>query len=115
MVKTDAVRLQHRIDAAEKAIAFTNQRSREDLDRDEMLALAVVRLVEILGEAAKNVSDSTKAQASDIPWRQMSGTRDRLTHAYFEVNLDIIWNIITNELPSLIPKLQTLLAQIPTE
>ncbi|MEB3830787.1 HepT-like ribonuclease domain-containing protein [Phormidium sp. CCY1219] len=111
MVNADAVRLQHMIDAAQKAIAFTNQRTREDLDRDEMLSLAVVRLVEILGEAAKNVSDSTKARSPDIPWRQMTGTRDRLTHAYFEVNLDIIWNIITNELPSLIPKLETLLAQ----
>lgn len=80
-----------------------------------MLSLAVVRLVEILGEAAKNVSDSTKARSPDIPWRQMTGTRDRLTHAYFEVNLDIIWNIIRNELPSLIPKLETLLTQTQTE
>jgi uncharacterized protein with HEPN domain len=76
MEKADAVRLQHMIDAAQKAIAFTNQRTREDLDRDEMLSLPVVRLVEILGEAAKNVSDSTKARSPDIPWRQMTGIRD---------------------------------------
>ncbi|MCT7977596.1 HepT-like ribonuclease domain-containing protein [Laspinema olomoucense] len=103
------------MDAAQKTIAFTHQRTRADLDRDEMLSLAVVRLVEILGEAAKNVSDSTKVRSPDIPWGQMTGTCDRLTHAYFEVTLDIIWNIITNELPSLIPKLETLLDQTETE
>ncbi len=89
MAKTDAVRLQHMIDAAQKALTFTHGRSRRDLDDDEMLALAVVRLVEIVGEAAKNVSDSTKAHSPHIPWRQIAGTRDRLSHAYFEVNLDI--------------------------
>ena len=77
-----------------------------------MLALALVRLIEILGEAAKNVSDSTKARSPDIPWRQMSGTRDRLIHAYFEVDLDIIWGIATRDLPPIIPKLVALLKEI---
>ncbi len=77
-----------------------------------MLTLAVVRLIEILGEAAKNVSDSTKARSPDIPWRQMSGTRDRLIHAYFEVNLDIVWGIVTQDLPPMIPKLEALINEI---
>jgi uncharacterized protein with HEPN domain len=88
------------------------QRTREDLDHDEMLTLAVVRLIEILGEAAKNVSDSTKMRSPDIPWRQMSGTRDRLIHAYFEVNLDIVWGIVTQDLPPMIPKLEALIKDI---
>jgi uncharacterized protein with HEPN domain len=107
--KTDTVRLQHMLDAAQKAIQFTQGRSRQDLNDDEMLALAIVRLVEILGEAAKNVSPDTRAQAPNIPWRQIAGTRDRLSHAYFDVNLDIIWDIVTNDLPTLIPKLQKIL------
>jgi uncharacterized protein with HEPN domain len=70
---------------------------------------AVVRLVEILGEAAKHISPETCAQAPNIPWRQIAGTRDRLSHAYFDVNLDIIWDIISNDLPNLIPELQRIL------
>lgn len=111
MPKTDDVRLRHMLDAARKAIAFTQGRIRTDLDHDEMLALALVRLVEILGEAAKNVSQATKDQFPNIPWRQMAGTRDRLTHAYFEVNLDIIWDIITNDLPPLLENLETCLGE----
>ncbi len=97
------------LDAATRAIAFTQSRCREDLDNDEILALALVRLIEIMGEAAKNISLETKAKAAEIPWRQMTGTRDRLTHAYFDVNLDIIWDIITNDLPAVIPQIEALL------
>lgn len=106
MTNRDEVRLRHMLDAARKAIAFTQDRERTDLDADEMLALAVVRLVEILGEAAKNVSQEIRDQLPNIAWRQMAGTRDRLTYAYFDVNLDIIWDIITNDLPPLVEKLE---------
>ena len=109
MSKTDEVRLQHMLDAARKAVAFTQGRTRTDLDNDEILALAVVRLIEILGEAAKNVSQTTKDQFPEIPWRQIAGIRDRLSHAYFEVNLDIIWDIIASDLPPLIERFETLL------
>ena len=84
-------------------------RNRSDLDADEMLALAVVRLTEILGEAAKNVSQTTKDQHPDIPWRQMAGTRDRLSHAYFEVDFDIILGIVKHDLPPLVTNLEKIL------
>lgn len=93
-----------------KAIVFTRGCSRADLDTDEMLALAVIRLVEILSEAAKNISQGLKDQTPDIAWRQMAGTRDRLTHAYFDVNLDIIWDIVTTDLPILVNQLEALLS-----
>ena len=109
MNSRDEVRLRHMLDAAQKAIVFTQGRERADLDTDEMLALAVVRLVEILGEAAKNVSQDLKDQAPDIAWRQIAGTRDRLTHAYFDVDLDVIWDIVTSDLPSLVEELEKLL------
>lgn len=109
MPKTDEVRLRHMLDAARKAIAFTQNRIRTDLDNDEILALAVVRLIEILGEAAKNVSQTTKDRFPEIPWRQIAGTRDRLSHAYFDVNLDIIWDIVTSNLPPLIEQLEPFL------
>lgn len=110
MVKTDdAIRLRHMLDAAQKILVFTQGRDRQDLDTDEMLALAIVRLIEILGEAAKNVSPEIQAATPEIPWRQITGTRDRLAHAYFDVNLDIIWEIITVSLLPLIQALEALL------
>lgn len=115
MDSRDEVRLRHMLDAAQKAIAFTQGHNRADLDSDELLALAVVRLVEILGEAAKNVSQDLKDQTPEIAWRQMTGTRDRLTHAYFDVNLDIIWDIVNNDLPPLVEKLEALLSSGSTQ
>jgi uncharacterized protein with HEPN domain len=115
MDSRDEVRLRHMLDAAQKAIAFMQGRERTDLDTDEMLALAVVRLVEILGEAAKNVSQPLKDQTPNIAWRQIAGTRDRLTHAYFDVNLDIIWDIVNNDLPLLVEKLEALLSSDSTQ
>lgn len=112
MRKTDIVRLQHMIDSGKKAISFILNRQRVDLDQDEMLTLALVRLLEILGEAGKNVSEATKAKSPNIPWRLICGTRDRLIHAYFDINLDIVWEIVNQDLPSLIPQLESLLNEI---
>lgn len=109
MGERDRIRVQHMLDAANKVISATQNRQRADLDRDEILALAIVRLLEILGEAAKNVSQATRQSTPHIPWRQMAGTRDRLTHAYFDVNLDIIWTIATEDLPAIVPQLEALL------
>jgi uncharacterized protein with HEPN domain len=63
----------------------------------------------MLGEAAKNVSEPTRALAPQIPWRPIAGTRDRIAHGYFEVNLDIVWQIVSVELPRLRPEIQRLL------
>lgn len=101
-VHADAVRLQHPLDAARKAVAITAGKTRDDLDRDEILALAVVRLLEIVGEAAKHLSDTFRAAHPGIPWRLMAGTRDRLIHGYFDVDLSIVWAIVTEDLPPLI-------------
>jgi uncharacterized protein with HEPN domain len=89
MSQAEEIRLRHMLKAARKAISFIHGRSRADLDSDEMLALAVVRLVEILGEAAKQIPPATREQHPHIPWRQITGTRDGLRHGYFDVDLDI--------------------------
>lgn len=110
MSKADEIiRLRHMLDAIQKVLTFTQDRTRQDLDTDEMLALATIRLIEILGEAAKNISPEIKVAAPEIPWRQIAGTRDRLAHAYFDVNLDIIWKIITTSLQPLARNLEQLL------
>lgn len=105
----DIVRLHHMLDAARKATELTKSCQRSALDKDETLALAVVRLLEILGEAAKNVSEEYRQDYPAIPWREIAGTRDRLIHGYFDVDLDIVWKIISVDLPALISQLEKIL------
>ena|SRR5436190_5664694 len=102
----DATRLRHMLDAAEEAVTFATGKTRVDFDRERMLTLALVRLIEIIGEAAANVTPATKAAHAEIPWRQIVGTRNRLVHAYFAINLDILWETISNDLPTLIVQLR---------
>ena len=106
----DLVRIREMADAAKKVISFSEGRGRGDLDGDEMYALAVVRLLEIIGEAAKGVSGSIRERYADIPWSQIGGTRDRLIHGYFNVDYDIVWAVIAKDLPPLIKKLETILS-----
>lgn len=67
---------------------------------------AVIRNLEILGEATKNLSESLRSQFPHVPWKSMAGVRDRLIHHYFGVNLDIVWQIATIELPQVASQLQ---------
>ena len=106
----DGVRLRHMLEAARKAVAFTEGRTRADLDQDELLALAVVRLLEVVGEAAKGVSSALRTRHADVDWRLIAGMRDRLIHGYFEVDLDIVWAVVDSDLPSLITLLEPLVA-----
>lgn len=98
----DETRLRHIKDAAAEALSFVKNRTREDLDNDRMLSLALVRLIEIIGEAANNVSESNQAKYNQIPWRQIIGMRNRIIHAYFDVDLEIVWQVITQDLPPLL-------------
>lgn len=107
----DRVRLQHMLDAARQAIEFTEQCGRTDLDEDEMLALSIVRLLEILGEAAKNVSEQCRKRHPAIRWRQIAGTRDRLIHGYFDVDLNVVWKIVSDDLPPLVAQLEEALSE----
>lgn len=106
MHKDDAIRLRHMLDAARQAVQFTQGRKRSDLDRDPMLMLSLLKLVEIVGEAASQVTDSGQARVPDIPWADIVGMRHRLVHAYFDINLDILWQTVRHDLPSLISILE---------
>lgn len=109
MLRDDTVRLRHMLDAARQAIEFVRGRSRADLDRDPMLALALVKLVEIVGEAASQVSDLGRAKAPSLPWADIVGMRHRLVHAYFDINLGILWQTVQHNLPPLLVVIEELL------
>lgn len=94
------------LEAAQKARGLIEGLTAADLNADEMRALALTHLLEILGEAAKGVSEGTKERYPHIPWGQMSATRDRLIHGYFSVDLDIVWQIVSNDLPPVISVLE---------
>ena len=85
-------------------------RQRADLDTDRQLNLALVRLLEIIGEAANRVPDDQRACAPNVPWPQIVSLRNRLIHGYDEVDFDILWQIVTHDLPRLITALKAPLA-----
>lgn len=76
-------------------------RSREDLDANRMLALALVRSIEVIGEAGSQVSQEGRTEAPNIPWAEIVAMRNRLIHAYFDVNLDVVWQTVEEDLPQL--------------
>lgn len=102
----DEIRLRHMLDAAREAVSFVEGRERADLNDNRQLVLALVKDIEIVGEAAKQVSDRTRAELPQIPWRQISGMRNRLIHAYFDINLDVVWSTVRQDLPGLIVQLE---------
>jgi len=99
-------------EAVQLARRISVGRNRSDLSSDPMLALALTRCLEILGEAASKVSGEVRLQFSNIPYANMVSMRNRLIHAYFDVDLDIVWATVSEDLPSLAPHLESALAQI---
>ena len=91
MRSDDRIRLQHMLDAAHEAQMFMRDRTRADLDKDRMLVLSLVKAIEIIGEAANQVSEATRRQLPAIPWDDIVGMRNRLVHAYFDINVDVLW------------------------
>lgn len=111
MSPDDGWRVRHMVDAAEQALAFVHGRQRTDLEIDAMLRLALTRAVEIVGEAAAQVSDAGREECPEVPWQQIVGMRNRLVHAYFDINANILWDTVMLALPGLLTQLRTLLAK----
>jgi uncharacterized protein with HEPN domain len=90
---------------------ITVGRNYDDLLNDEYYAHAVIRAIEVIGEAVKNLSAPLKGGHPDIAWREIAGMRDKVIHRYFEINWQIVWNVITDDLPALEPKIAALLKE----
>jgi len=105
------IRLRHMLDYAREAVALVQGRKRADLDDDRLLELALVRLLEVVGEAASRVPVEDRALYPDIPWPQIVGLRNRLIHGYDAVDQEILWQIVVKDLPPLVTALEEILAE----
>lgn len=106
MSPDDRWRVGHMIEACEQALAFVAQRTRADLDTDAMLRFALTQVVQIVGEAASQVSEAGRAELASLPWPQIVGMRNRLVHAYFDINRDILWDTVQLAVPALLAQLK---------
>lgn len=100
------------LDATSEALAFTSDKTRSDLDSNRMLSLALIQLLEIIGEAANGISDESRKSFPEMPWNSIIKMRHRLIHGYFDVDLDIVWQTISIDLPPLLKLLENILADL---
>ncbi|MCZ7664461.1 MAG: DUF86 domain-containing protein [Thermoleophilia bacterium] len=107
----DRIRLRHMIEAGEAMAQFLAGRSRADLDSDRMLLFAVVRAIEVIGEAAARISEDARASAAAVPWKAIVGMRNRIIQAYWDIDTDIVWKTAAEEVPVLLPLLRSVLEE----
>ena len=100
MTERDNLFLDHILEAIVLIEHYTSS-GRDAFFNDDMIQSAVIRQLEIVGEAVRNLSDELKLRETAVQWRDIAGTRDKLIHGYFSVKLDIVWNVVVQELPSL--------------
>jgi uncharacterized protein with HEPN domain len=106
----DKTRLEDMRRAARRARTFADGKTRADLEaNNELLGFALVRAVELVGEAASKVTPETRQAHPDIPWRNIIGMRNRIVHDYLNVDYDIVWTVVTDNLPPLIKQLDAIL------
>ena len=108
MRRDDKIRLRHMLDSGRDAIFFAVDRTRKDLDSDRQLVMAIIKCIEIIGEAAGKISPETQIEIPDLPWRDMVNMRHRLVHSYYDINLDIVWSTIQKDLPALVEALEAI-------
>jgi len=109
LTREDTTRLKHMLDHSREAIALLHGKERQDLDNDRLLQLGLMRLIEIVGEAASRVSREAASRYSKIPWPQVVSIRNRLIHGYDFADFDILWQTITEDLPPLVTELEAII------
>ena len=99
------------LDAAREAVSFARNKNRSDLDSDRMLVLSIVKSIEIIGEAASTITKEFCEKHKEIPWANIIAMRNRLIHVYFDIDLDRVWDTVTDDLPPLIAVLEKTISQ----
>ena len=114
MSPRDLVYVGHMLDMARKAVGKTSGLTREAYNDDENLRLALTHLVQIIGEAGRNVSRAFSDEHPEVPWTEIVGMRHKVVHDYLGVDEDIVWQVVTADLPKLVASLEQLVAPPPT-
>ena len=109
--KTDSVYLEHILESIEAVLEFSKNLNKKELSSNRLKQSAIIREIEIIGEAVKNISTNLKNKNSDIEWKEIAGTRDKMIHHYFGVDMDIVWNIIKFNIPDLKKKILKIKAE----
>ncbi len=104
-MQPDVVRVRHMLDAANEILKFCKGKERSDLDADRKLSLSIVHLLEIIGEAAAGLSEEFRKTHPHIPWNAVIGMRNRLIHGYYDIDLDIVWKTVIEDVPLLVGRL----------
>ena len=97
------------LENAEKALSFVEGLDYEDFRKDDKAIYAVIRAFEIIGEAARQIPENVREKNPNIPWREISAMRNKLTHEYFGVNTEVVWRTVQEDLPVIIPALRKML------
>ncbi len=113
-MRDERVYLLHVLDAIDAILEYTAD-GREAFFADRKTQDAVIRNVEIIGQAVKGLSDRTRALQPGVPWRQIAGMRDKLIHEYFGVDLALVWDVVERELPLLRPQIEALIQRLPAD
>ena len=101
MKKKDIVYIKHIRDAIELILDYTKEINKQNFNSKVMLQDAVIRRIQVIGEAVKNISPAFREKFSGIPWTKIAGMRDKITHGYFNVDIDIVWEVIVKDIPTL--------------
>ncbi|MFQ5591466.1 MAG: DUF86 domain-containing protein [Phycisphaerae bacterium] len=109
MPKDDTVYVGHMLDNARKATNLLGDRDRTAYDADEALRLALAHLLQVVGEAARRISDDFRDRHQNIPWKAIVGMRHKVVHDYMDVDEEIVWDTVTREIPPLIAQLEAII------
>lgn len=112
MNERDLVRFKHMLESGETILLYIDGKNKKHFDTNSMLASAVIRHLEIIGEAAVAISVETKKMFPNLPWKHMIGMRNQLIHAYFNVDNDIIWKTVTESVPELVKHLKSVISSL---
>jgi uncharacterized protein with HEPN domain len=111
MPRSDWVYLGHMLDMCQKGLVMAAGKTRQDYDASETLQFALAHVIQVIGEAADHVSEEFKEAQPQIPWHEIIGMRHRIVHDYMNVDEDVVWSVVTNDLPSLIEILKRTIPQ----
>ena len=103
--------LRDMLENAEKALSFVQGLDYDGFCKDDKAMYAVIRALEIIGEAARQIPENVREANSDVPWREIAGMRNKLTHEYFGINTKVVWRTVHEDLPIIIPALRKMLGK----